>query len=371
MSQLKNNRNQGLDLLRIICMLMVVTLHYYGHGCLVGDQLVPGTTNWFLGNLLYPFSLVAVNCVVLLSGYFQCTSRFKLKRMVSTWVQVAIYSVGLYIAAKLLFGGFSVSALLKNALPVVTDQYWFVTAYLLMYMVSPFLNCMIRAMGKHLHFLCCCILLGIFSVAHNMAYIYDFGDVDGGYTFLWFCILYTVAAYIRLYVPVEGKHHKWGLLTYALCALGVGLARFVAHYVTTWLLGAPMLTSFFYSYNSILVVPASIGLFMAMRTVKVEGRGAKLVGFFAPLAFGVYLIHDHPAVRPSLWSFLKPYDFAGSVWMIPYAVACATGIFLVCCMVEWLRQWIFRLCRIDWAINTVSDRVQSWVSKKVEKLPID
>ena len=30
-------RDNGLDLLRILCMLMVVTLHYYGHGGLVGD----------------------------------------------------------------------------------------------------------------------------------------------------------------------------------------------------------------------------------------------------------------------------------------------------------------------------------------------
>ena len=151
-------RDNGLDFLRIICMLLVTFSHVFTHGGLINDRLLPGMANWFLGNLLYPFTLVAVNCFVLLSGYFQCTSRFKLKRVVSTWVQVVVYSVGMYIAAKLLFGGFSVSTLLKSALPVVTDQYWFITAYLLMYMVSPFLNCMIRAMGKRLHFLCCCIL---------------------------------------------------------------------------------------------------------------------------------------------------------------------------------------------------------------------
>lgn len=351
-------RDNGLDLLRILCMLMVVSLHYYGHGSLIGGQLADGSPNWFLGNLLYPFSLVAVNCFVLLSGYFQCGSRFKLKRVVSTWVQVAVYSVGLYVVVKLLLGGLSLMELVKSALPVITKQYWFVTAYLLMYMVSPFLNCGIAAMGKRLHFMCCCVLLGIFSVAHNLAYIYDFGNIAGGYTFLWFCILYIVAAYIRLYVPVEPKHRKWGLLVYGVCALGVGAARFVAHYATTAILGHPMLTSFFYSYNSILVVPASIGLFMAMRTVKVDGTTGKLIGFFAPLAFGVYLIHDHPAVRPALWSILKPYAFAGSVWMVPYGIVCAVGIFLVCCGVEWVRQKLFALLGIQKWLDRICDRIQ-------------
>lgn len=361
-------RDNGLDLLRILCMLMVVTLHFYGHSSLIGEHLVPGTPNWFLGNLLYPLSLVAVNCFVLLSGYFQCTSRFKLKRVVSVWVQSLFYSVVLYMTVSLCLGNFSITDLVKRVFVVVTEQYWFVTAYLLMYMVSPFLNCMIRAMGKRMHFLCCCVLLGIFSVGHNLAYVYDFGDVNGGYTFLWFCILYIVAAYIRLYVPVEAKHRRWGLLIYGLCALGIGISRFVAHYATTWILGYPMLTSFFCSYNSILVVPASIGLFMAMRTVKVEGKAAKVVSFFAPLAFGVYLIHDHPAVRPALWSILKPYAFAESVWMVPYALLCTIVIFLVCCLVEWVRQWVFRTFRITSLLDRLSDRLQSWVMERSERI---
>ena len=357
-----------MDFLRIICMFLVVCHHFCDHGGLLGDQLITGSSNWFLGNLLYPFTLVAVDCFVLLSGYFQCTSRFKLKRVVSTWVQVVTYSIALYAAVTLLLGGLSVADLVKSALPVISDQYWFVTAYLLMYMVSPFLNSMIAAMGKRLHFLCCCVLLGIFCVAHNLAYIYDFGDVDGGYTFLWFCILYIVAAYIRLYVPVETKHRSRGLLVYGCCALGVGIARFVAHYVTTALFGTPMLTSFFYSYNSILVVPASIGLFMAMRTVKVGVKAAKAVSFFAPLAFGVYLIHDHPAVRPALWSILKPYAFAESVWMVPYALLCTIVIFLVCCLVEWVRQWVFRTFRITPLLDRISDRLQSWVMERSERI---
>lgn len=353
----------GMDLLRIICMLMVISLHFFYHGGLINNALVPGHPNWFLGNIIFTSCYVAVNCFVLLSGYFQCTSRFKLKRVVSVWVQALFCSVVLYVVAAIYCGDLSILGVIKSAFVAITDQYWFVTAYLLMYIVSPFLNCMIAAMGKRMHFLCCCVLLGIFSVAHNLAYIYDFGDVDGGYTFLWFCILYIVAAYVRLYVPVEVKHRKWGLLVYVGCALGVALARFAAHYVTTKILGTPMLTSFFYSYNSILVVPASIGLFMAMRTVKVDGKATKVISFFAPLAFGVYLIHDHPAIRPMLWSVLKPYAFASSPWMVPYAVICVAGIFLVCCMLEWLRQKLFKLLGIHAVIDRLCDKLQAKIGQ--------
>ena len=42
-------RDNGLDLLRIICMLLVTFSHVFTHGGLVANQL-PGTFPWFLGN---------------------------------------------------------------------------------------------------------------------------------------------------------------------------------------------------------------------------------------------------------------------------------------------------------------------------------
>lgn len=346
-------RDNGLDLLRIISMLMIVALHFWGHGGLIGGELAEGTVNWFIANAIYPFALVAVNCFVLLSGYFQCTSQFKLKRVLSVWLQAVVYSVVLYVASAVYLGNFSLSEVIRHLLVVATEQYWFVTAYLLMYMVSPFLNAMISAMDKRQHMLCCCTVLGIFCVANNLTNSYDLGNVGGGHTVLWFCVLYVVAAYIRIYMPVEKKQRKWGLLVYGLCALGVGLSRFAV-----FLLDAPVVTSS-YNYNSILVTAAAIGLFMAMRTVNLSGKPAKLVGFFAPLAFGVYLIHDHPSIRPMLWSILKPYAFASSPWMIPYGLVCVVGVFLGCCAVEWLRQQAFRLLGISKLCDRLGDKVQS------------
>lgn len=63
-------RDANLDLLRIISMMMVVCLHTVGWGGLVDGALIPGTANWYLGNAMQALSLQAVNCFVLISGYF-------------------------------------------------------------------------------------------------------------------------------------------------------------------------------------------------------------------------------------------------------------------------------------------------------------
>jgi len=351
---MKSARNNSLDLLRIICMMMIVALHFFNHG-----GLVPGTGNWYAGNLVVALCYVAVNCMVLLTGYFQCTSRFKLKRLASVWIQAFFYSVVLYVCAAAFTRSLSVTELIKNAMVATMKRYWYVTAYLLLYAVSPFLNCAFQAMTRRMHLLCCAVLLLIFSVMHNLVYISDFGNVLGGSSFLWFCVLYTVAAYIRLHVPEQSINRNTALGVYFVCAMLIAAERFAAYMITPLIFGRVVLDSFFFSYNSIMTSTASIALFLAMRNVTVNGNLAnRWIEFFAPLTFGVYLIHDHHAVRPLLWGFLNPAAAADSVWMLPYGVICITGIFLLCCLIEWVRKWIFRRIGIIGLIEACCDRIQ-------------
>lgn len=74
-----NNRNIGLDALRIISMMMVLALHYLGKGGLLERNTSEIYNVIYL--LLEALSIVAVNCFVLISGYFLCKSEFKLKKI--------------------------------------------------------------------------------------------------------------------------------------------------------------------------------------------------------------------------------------------------------------------------------------------------
>lgn len=359
-----------MDLLRVISMLMVVCIHFYGHGGLIEGALIPGTFNWYAGNLMNVLCYVAVNCFVLLSGYNFCKLTFKLRRITSLWVQVFFYSVVLYIIACVLFKNeFSVKDLIKSFLPVTMQRYWFVSAYFLLIAVSPFLNAAVNAMNQRTHFLCCCTLLVLFSVLHNIFYISDFGDVMGGYSFLWFAVLYVVAAYIRLYIPAEPKHRGRLFAVYGISASLIAAERFLAYGITPFFFGRVVLTSLFYSYNSILMVAASLALFLAIRTFEVKSSLLrKTVAFFAPVSFGVYLIHEHTFIRPLLWGWLDPAGFAQSPWMLFYAVGCTIAIFLFGAAAEWCRRKLFHGIKLDLKINALSDRIQERMENRVDRL---
>lgn len=358
----ENKRESNIDCLRILCMLMVVCNHIISWGGLLEYGIEPMSPIWLVGNTFFVFLLPAVNCFVLISGYFLCTAEFKLKKLVSLWVQTIFYSVGIYLIVCIFSDKltFSFTGFIKSCLVITMRHYWFVTAYVLLYIVFPFLNCAIRAMGKRFHELCCIVLLGVFSVMSNLMYIVDFTSVYGGYSFLWFCIMYIVAAYIRLYVPVRIKHQRWMFPISALCSLMICGEKYIAYLVTPHLFGSVVLDGFFYSYNSILAVPCALALFQGFRGIQIKSPVCnKIIGFFAPLTFAAYLIHGHPNFRSILLDTLNANAYVSSLAVFPYIIICALGVVIASSAIEWLRQLLFRKCGITGVINKVCDRIQS------------
>ena len=359
---MENNRNSSLDLLRIVCMVMVVCIHTLGWGGLVENALVPGTYNWYLGNYMHTLSLQAVNCFVLISGYFLCTSKFKLSKLVSTWIQVFFYSVGIALILMLFHEGtaFSVKELIKCALPFTMDRYWFVTDYLLLYMTFPILNCAVRSMNRKTHLFFCAVLFVIFSLIPNIVYISDFSGINGGYSYTWFCILYLFASYIRLYVPERVKHQKWMFPCYAILAFVICGERFLAYYITPYIFGGVRLTSLFYSYNSIVSVFCALALFQAFRGINIKSKVVnKAISFIAPLTFAVYLIHEQDLLRPIIWEILDPGTTAEKPYMALYVIVCVLIVFSACCLIEWIRQMLFKVTRINKLIKYVCERIQT------------
>ena len=74
-------RQANIELLRIIAMLMVVTLHYLIKGqatvSLVSDTGILNLLLWFLKALC----IVTINVYVLISGYFLLEARWKISRL--------------------------------------------------------------------------------------------------------------------------------------------------------------------------------------------------------------------------------------------------------------------------------------------------
>lgn len=84
-------------------------------------------------------------------------------------------------------------------LPVRYEAYWFVTAYFGLYLISPFLAHFAHSLTKqqYLRFLAIStFLFGFYSFFRPES---DPFKVQGGYSVLWFIVLFFWGGYIRLW----------------------------------------------------------------------------------------------------------------------------------------------------------------------------
>ena len=66
-----HERNVSLDVLRVLCMFLIVLGHAMFHGHVL-QALTPNSVNDCMTSVLRAFLSVHVNFFVLLSGYFLC-----------------------------------------------------------------------------------------------------------------------------------------------------------------------------------------------------------------------------------------------------------------------------------------------------------
>lgn len=90
----------------------------------------------------------------------------------------------------------------------------------------------------------------------------------------------------------------------------------------------------------------------------------KLISFFSPLTYGIYLIHNHRLVRQYIISkyFLWLLKFNFNI-LILIEILCSLIIFLFCSILDYFRILIFKLLKIKEIIIFIINNINIIVSK--------
>lgn len=359
MLALQKPRQTNIELLRVIAMFMVVVLHCnaFGKNMQQTDLL---TLNWFGVYFLEFLSIVAVNCYVLISGYFLITSEFRWRKLFTIWLQILFYSISFYCIIGPIYGWGSMFTLIYSVFPVASKSYWFATTYIVLYILSPFLNVAIRSMSKSQLQCCILVLLTTFSLWSSIFSFVTTLDPTNGYGIIWFVTLYFVAAYMRIYQPYKNVRKKYYLLVYILIVFLAILCLVIAQKISfPWILA-------FQRYNGLGTFVASLSLFAYFLLVdfsytKFNTSVVKL----SSLTFGVYLIHENFLVREHLYTdILNMPLYVNTPIQVPYIIVCALCIYIIASLIEYFRQKIFAILRVD----VFAQNLDIWITKKIVKL---
>lgn len=281
-------RNVSLDLLRVLCMFLIVLGHALFHGKVL-DALPPNSANYFIISILRTVLSVHVNCFVLISGYFLCMREFQLKRAILIWGQAFFWSIGLYIV--LYFCGavdLDLKSLIKACFPITQQRYWFITTYVLMYSLVPLLNAAIRAMSQKTHAIFLSGFFAMYIALQNLVFWEKFSSTNL-YDPLFFAFLYLLAAYFRLY-PAKRTHimYLWG---YLLACLFAAAWKIGITWIMLKTMGEVRGDNLFLSYNSITMVIGSACLFRFFEGLNItDGKLQGAILRLSPLTFGIYFM---------------------------------------------------------------------------------
>lgn len=346
---MKKIRESNFELMRIISMFLIIIWHILIHGNVINNCVNPGV-KVFLEISMF-FILIHVNSFVILTGYFQSVSSFKKDKLIKLVIQVITYSsVITLIGLKMGWNGdFRRITILNSFLPSVLGNYWFIVAYLIVYVYSDYINKFIHSLSKPDYKKLLFIGFGIFSV---MPYISGMKLLyNDGYNFYSFIYLYMVGGYLRMYPLKESYHFKHmsikkyryviiflfivcGLLNYFVNDFAYKIAGFNEFYseIANRIFGTHLI------YSSPFAIIQSVCFFELFKTINIR---SKLINFVSSTAFGIYLLHDNIIIKNNLYSLLglKNSIFV-SFKTIPYVIFIALVIFIACSFIEIIRKKI-------------------------------
>lgn len=182
-------RISSFELLRVACMMLIICGHIilnHGYSTLFDNS-------WYIQQILRPFSVVAVNTFVLVSGYFginQAPKKLGSLNWMVTFYCVAFLLMGYAMG----FHGFEARKDWMQFVPVVTKQYWFITVYFALCLVSPFLNKLVEVLDREMYKKLLQTCFALFVVLPTFAVILNFKTItlDSGYGLINFMFLYML-----------------------------------------------------------------------------------------------------------------------------------------------------------------------------------
>ncbi len=351
-------RMANFELLRIISMFLVIAIHLGLHSGIF-ETADRSTSNYVFAVFLKNIATISVNCYILLSGYFMCQSRFKFEKVAIVYLQLAFYSL-FFLALSFVLptttGIPRIEVLLHSIFPFTTMQYWFVSSYLVLLFLSPFLNTLIANIKKEQFFALLVILFFLYCVLSSIGW----GLFADKAKLSLFIMMYLSGAYVRKYVTLDTPKWKRMLFWYLLFTAGV-LVLLAANFVFKKKFGTrPFACESFYF---VLNYGSSIAFFLFMGCIKITSPFfCRAIALFSPLTFGVYLFHENPYFLGYLWKNIVGIQHWFQSPLFPVvSIAAMVGIYLAGSLFDWIRQWIFAKLKLrEWLAGL---RLCKWLDK--------
>lgn len=220
-----------------------------------------------------------VTCFVLISGYFGIKRDWT--KIIKMIIMTFIYSFSTYII--LVYTKtveFEWLSLIKSILPVVSSKYWFITCYIILSALAPYINQFAEKIDKKLFIKLITTLLIIFSIIPTFMY-FDITN-DSGKGIINMTLAYLIGRYIGLYHKndtIDKKRIGIILAISILCTFLVnGIVSMISGHVTLGI---------WFKDSAFFVIISAICIFLLFKTMTVKN---KVINILAKNVLYIYIL---------------------------------------------------------------------------------
>ena len=350
------NRNPQIDLLRVLAMLMIVCGHFVYHGVhhiSVSEAAPVSFSPSLAGRLNFIFLQfwgyscnIATNIFFLITGYFLVKPRtlsYAVNKSYKQWKIIVFYSLSIYVV--LCASGFSVFSLrhaIEQLTPIYSRNYWFMSTYIVLLLLSPFVSKSLDALSKKEYQGLLFVLLLINFAEGKFGY----GSIfSGGMSLVFALSLFSLGGYIRKYPLRERRYFPLVCLSvYVGISLLLTFYSYFGQVLGLVDTGQPLHLKSMANNSIPLFCSVCFFLVFTTRSFRLPVIVSRLCVAVSPYVLAVYLIHDHRMFRAVLWdTIVRPLDYLDSYWFMPYCLVTVLLIFAVCVTIEYIRQKIASL----------------------------
>lgn len=341
----KASRFSNFELLRIIAMLMIIGTHCISSSQAF-EQFNTGSASYFILTVLQVLCNLGVNLFVLITGYFMVErTKVSIRKPIKLLLDVAIYGLALYCVSVLLgLQCFSTSGAVKSVVPLLAGYRWFIKAYIVLYLLIPYINLVARNLNRQQYVTLLAVLFLLLSVWPTFLPSPPIDDY--GYGFVHLIFLYIIGGYLRKF--------PWKFST--VKTLGIFILSF-AYTEALYLIddiSLPILATaqgYAGAYNSVFNILASVSLFLLFSKLTFQ---SKWVNRFAASAFAVFLIHGDYNIMNYLFNELLkvPQYYLFSLWPVLLIVS-ILGVYIVCAIIDMVKRKL-----LDKPIRLIFDKIK-------------
>lgn len=328
-------KNHAIELLRIISMLMIVAYHWQIHTCNDGIYKDALTSNQIFSFLVGSWGTLGVNIFFAISAFFLVKkNQIDMQKVFLLLAKVSIYgTIVVFIANALGFISLDIVTVTKSVLGVFAFQYWFISVYVILYILHPALNSIINTMSKKNM---CTILFSTILATYFISFAFPgliLGRLACGLT------IYLTIGFFEKY-PECNLFAKYGkiltlILIPSIICLEIALSSFGEKYSPLFFSCIRRLQD----THSPIMFFSSLAFFYAFAVLTIKENA--IILFLGKLSVGAYMIHGGASfIKDILWDNILNACFYYQTSLLTYGFHYLSSVFLIF-IIGIFAEWIY------------------------------